>query len=117
MPKTRDNYQVTGATLDAVLRSVNFLFQRMADRIDRMEGIRGEPTIEAPLNMANNPVNDVGAGTDDPDAARLDDVDGIFDQDRSIEGAWTFEELTRFEGPIRVYDATGTVIHSFEGPT
>jgi hypothetical protein len=39
--KTRDNYQVTGNTVPELVNSLNFLLQRIADRLDKLEGIRG----------------------------------------------------------------------------
>lgn len=119
--KTRDNYQITGSTLDDVKRSLNFLLQRMADRMDKVEGIRGTPKMEAALDMSGNRISSLADPIDDADAVSLDDVsqqiEGIAGNDIQVTGSWLFTGITRFVAPVRVYDSDGTLIHSFEGPT
>lgn len=46
MARTRDNYQVNGNTVDELRTSLNFLLQRIADRLDGIEGIRGSAELE-----------------------------------------------------------------------
>lgn len=74
MTRTRDNYQVRGNTVGELIDSVNFLLQRIADRMDKIEGIRGTASIESTLDMNANIITDVGSGTVDDDAARLSDI-------------------------------------------
>ena len=40
MAKTRDSNQITATDLPGVITDLNFLLQRMADRIDKLEGLR-----------------------------------------------------------------------------
>lgn len=121
MSKTRDNYQLTGSTVEEVKRSLNFLLQRFADRMDKIEGIRGSPKMEASLNMSNNRITALADPVSGADAVSLDDltegVDSIIADNIQVTGSWLFSDVTRFEAPIRVYDADGVLIHSFEGPT
>lgn len=104
MAKTRDNYQIAGQTLDEVTRTLNFILQRMADRMDKIEGIRGTSSIESDLDMNQNRVTDVAAGTVSTDAARRSDL---------TPTSPTFTDVT-VEGDLEVKDANGVVIHSME---
>lgn len=38
---TRELYQITAETPDGIRRELNFILQRLADRMDKLEGIRG----------------------------------------------------------------------------
>ena len=42
MTQSRDNYQVMGQELPDVVNRINFILARIADRLDKLEGIRGE---------------------------------------------------------------------------
>ena len=53
MAKTRDNYQITGQTVEELVRNLNFLLQRLADRMDKIEGIRGTSSIEGDVAAQN----------------------------------------------------------------
>lgn len=121
MSKTRDNYQLTGGTVEELKRSLNFLLQRFADRMDKIEGIRGSPKMEASLNMSDNRITSLADPISAADAVSLDDltqgIDAIVSDSVQVTGAWLFSEVTSFEASIRVYDANGELIHSFEGPT
>lgn len=121
MAKTRDNYTVTGNSVPELINSLNFLFQRLQDRMDKIEGIRGQPSIEADLTMNNSVIADVGGGLLTSDAARLADLSDYAQtaQTETISGTWTFQQNTTFEGDVivqddavLVYDANGTLIHS-----
>lgn len=84
MAKTKDNYQVTGRTVQELVMSLNFLLQRMADRMDKIEGIRGTASIESELEIGTNL-----------------DVDLL-----------TAGEIE--SGPVLVSDQDGNTIHSLE---
>ncbi len=47
MPKTREVYIVTGASLEAVKTQLNGFLSRLADRVDKLEGLRGELETES----------------------------------------------------------------------
>ena len=40
MAKTRDSNQITSTDLQGVVVQLNFLLQRLSDRIDKLEGLR-----------------------------------------------------------------------------
>ncbi len=42
MPETRDSYQLSANDFEQLKTELNFIFQRFADRLDQMEGIRGK---------------------------------------------------------------------------
>lgn len=48
MPATRDSYQIFANDFEQLKNELNFILQRIADRLDKMEGIRGtsSPTFE-----------------------------------------------------------------------
>lgn len=77
MTKSRDNYQVSGRTAAELVTSLNFKLQRLGDRMDRIEGIRGTASIESNLDMNNNVIQEVGSGTVTDDAARLSDIAAV----------------------------------------
>jgi len=122
MTKTRDNYQITATTVPELVRTLNFLLQRFADRIDKIEGIRGTASIESDLDMNDNLVTEVGGGSLDDDAARLADltvditaaITAHKAAAETISGAWTFSAEAAFTNDIKVYDAAGNLIHSLE---
>lgn len=138
--RTRDSYIVRGTTPQDIVASINFLFQRLADRMDRIEGIRGTASIESDLDMNSNQITEMESGVVDSDGASIDNLtqnveeaiaDHVADGDphtqytqndetEVVSGTWTFEAETTFEGDIvvddasvLVYDANGTLIHSF----
>ena len=94
MAIAKDNYQVNGTTVPDLTRNLNFLLQRMADRMDQIEGIRGTASVKSDLNMNLNRVTQVGPGTT-TDAARVAD-------------------LVEIPPTVKVYDSDGNLIHSFE---
>lgn len=42
MPTTKENYQISATDLPGVVQRINFVLARIADRLDKMEGLRGE---------------------------------------------------------------------------
>jgi hypothetical protein len=77
MARARDYYRVSGNTVSELVTGLNFLLQRMADRMDRIEGIRGTASIESALDMNSNLIKEVGSGSLQDDAARLSDIDTV----------------------------------------
>ena len=47
MPKSRDNSQITSADWESARVELNFLLQRINDRLDAMEGLRGSLQSES----------------------------------------------------------------------
>jgi len=47
-PQTRDFYVVNGNTVEELRYELNTVLQRMTDRLDKMEGLRGtsSPTVD-----------------------------------------------------------------------
>lgn len=43
---TKETYQVAAQTLPEALARLNFIFARLADRLDKIEGLRGELETE-----------------------------------------------------------------------
>jgi len=42
---SKERYLITGSTLDDILNSLNFAMQRIGDRLDKLEGIRGKTSF------------------------------------------------------------------------
>ena len=53
---SRGNYLVTGNSVQELRNSLNFALQAMGDRLDKLEGIRGKPSL---LTVGVDVVGDV----------------------------------------------------------
>ena len=60
MARTKDSYVITGSTVADIVRELNFTLGRIADRLDRLEGIRGTAEIDGDLETTG----DVSVGGD-----------------------------------------------------
>jgi hypothetical protein len=47
---------IAAQTAPDLARELNFIFQRIADRLDKIEGIRGDASIESPLSVTGGKV-------------------------------------------------------------
>lgn len=130
MPRTRDNYQIQGSTPQDILAQLNFVLQRISDRLDKIEGIRGTASIESTLVMNENTIEQVAAGTADDDAARRDEMaeqiaTHVAESNphtqyarkasaETISAAWVHTaDLEIAEAELRVTDSDDATIHSF----
>ena len=105
-----EHYTITANSIPEMVRSLNFTLARLADRMDKIEGVRGTSTIESDLDMQSNKITDVSAGQESTDVSIVDQLVG---------SGPTFSGLTltgdmATTGDIKVVDSNGTVIHSFE---
>ena len=124
MAKTRDNYQLTGRTVDELVRNLNFLLQRLSDRIDKIEGIRGSASIESDLDMNSNRVVEVAAAVLDSDALTKEQADltGTTPTFSSLATSTTMAVGTSLtvgtdatvSGNVYVYGDDDALIHSLE---
>ena len=62
-------YLVDGSTVDALRQSLNFSLQNIADRLDKLEGVRGKPSMFSDLDMNDKKITN--AGLDDDSAGRI----------------------------------------------
>lgn len=118
MAKTKDVYRVTGRTSDEITRELNFLFARLADRMDRIEGIRGTASIASDLEMNANKVTNIAASTDEEDAARVGSVDDLSTEVDALPTvaeiaatAWTWTDDHEWSGTapyLQLYETDGT---------
>jgi hypothetical protein len=67
MPRSREVYLITGTTVDAVKTQLNTFLSRLSDRIDKIEGLRGE--LETQSGTFSGPVTS-------EDSVRVNDPDG-----------------------------------------
>ena len=42
---SKERYQATGNSVAEIRNSLNFALQRIGDRLDKLEGIRGKPAL------------------------------------------------------------------------
>ena len=42
MPATKENYQITATDLGGLIMRLNSILSRISDRLDKLEGLRGE---------------------------------------------------------------------------
>lgn len=110
MPKSRDSVVLTGRTPEELARQLTFILQRLSDRLDQIEGIRGTATIQSDLVMSENKVREVGAGSVDTDGARLGDLP---EEDVTFNSVTTTENV-EVGGDLKVYGDDGLLIHSME---
>jgi hypothetical protein len=54
--KTRDSYLLSARSVPELVRELNFTFQRIADRLDKIEGIRGSASIDNDLSLQGGPL-------------------------------------------------------------
>ena len=108
---SRDNYSVIGNDIEELKRSLNFLLQRLADRMDKIEGIRGTPTFSSSVDMSSNQINSLAAPTEDDDAARKTDAPG---QGLESTDSPTFAGLT-VNGTITLADAVNIALNTSTG--
>ena len=127
MARTRDSYLVTGSTPEEIKRNVNFLLQRLADRIDKLEGIRGTSSIESNLDMNQNRITDVAEAVDGSDSLTKAQADltgsaptfaqlAVIDLLTVLGTVRAFEAISAFNAAIAFYDADNNLIHSFGAP-
>ncbi len=69
MATSKQVYRVADLALQFILNSIS-------DRLDKMEGWRGDPEFQADVNLNDNKLTHVGAGSDDSDGARRDELLG-----------------------------------------
>jgi len=112
MARTKDNYQITGRTVEELVRNLNFLLQRLADRMDKLEGIRGTSSIESDLDMNSNRIKELAAAVHDDEAINREQADLTGDSPTFNSIASDNDVLVG--GDIKVYDAVDNLIHSLE---
>lgn len=56
MAASREHYQLSATDVIALRTELNFILARIADRFDRIEGIRGTSTIENTLQIGSENV-------------------------------------------------------------
>lgn len=57
--RSRNAVILSGQTAPELNRELSFILQRMSDRLDRIEGLRGTATIESDLVMSSQRVREV----------------------------------------------------------
>ena len=127
---SREHLQLTSLNLF----ELNFKLQRIADRLDAIEGLRGLPNMYGNLDMNLNKIVQVLDPTDANDAAILDtfqailltglnailgtlecdtlevNTTSVFQGDASFESG---ANIAMTNGFIEITDSNGTIIHSF----
>jgi len=99
MTQSKENYQVSGQSLDEIKRNLNFILQRLADRLDKMEGWRGTPEFNTSPDMKTNKVTNLGTPSENTDAATLGDIP---QQDLGPGDSPTFAGITISAGPTSI---------------
>ena len=98
---SREGYRINGSTVEEITRSLSFHLASIANRLDRIEGIRGLSTVESDLDLTGHTILN---GTNIPTQS-LDPADNP-----------EFSGLTISSGVIKITDSNGTVIHQMSGP-
>ena len=66
---SRERYQATGNSVQELRNSLNFALQRIGDRLDKLEGIRGGPSVKSDLDMNDKKI--VNAGLEDDNSGSI----------------------------------------------
>lgn len=66
---TKETYQVTGTDLNGVLLRINSVMARIADRLDKLEGFRGE--LETASGTFTGDITTTGVIVNDDDDRKL----------------------------------------------
>ena len=59
MSKTRENYQLSASNVYELVAQLNFILQRISDRLDKIEGLRGESEVEQVLKVNDADGNNI----------------------------------------------------------
>ena len=59
MSKTRENYQLSANNIYELVAQLNFILQRISDRLDKIEGLRGESEVEQVLKVNDADGNNI----------------------------------------------------------
>ncbi len=86
MATSKENYQVTTTDPQGMQLRMNSIFQSVADRLDKIEGIRGEASIESDLDMNDNTVKNVNITATSITADDLTVTDSLFKGDIFFSG-------------------------------
>lgn len=97
---SREGYRVRANTLDELIRNLNFHFQSISNRLDKIEGIRGVATMESDLDLTGHRILNGNLPTQGVDPGDTPSFEGLV-----IEG-----------GVIKINDSNGTTIHQMGGP-
>jgi hypothetical protein len=120
------------------VNELNFLLQSISDRLDAIEGQRGNPEIFSNLNMQSNLINSVASPVDLNDAAILETITDsvtaalstglnatfgnvtittLTAENATITDTATIDTLDvtdiTISGFLELEDGTATIIHSF----
>lgn len=88
---SREHYTVNAQSIPELTNALNFVLARLADRLDKIEGVRGIATIESRLDMQGNKVTDAAQGTTLSDGVV---VSQISDQALDTTSGPVFQSLT-----------------------
>ena len=106
---TRQVYVVSGSTLEEIRQSFNFHLQDIADRMDKIEGIRGGSSIKSDLDMNDQTINNVNIAATGITADEISAVGATFTGNIFFSGAdsgLVYGEISTLE------NTTETVISS-----
>lgn len=88
---SRETYTVNAQDLQTLLISLNFQLQRISDRLDKIEGVRGTAKIESELDMSSNKIVSTQAPVDGTDVAIKN---SLVNQGLEVTDAPLFASLT-----------------------
>src|SRR3972149_10778368 len=124
---SREGYRISGNTVQELKISLNFFLQSIADRLDKIEGVRGTSTVESNLNLSGNSLINVGnfdqnLGTaDSPRFGGLTiDGDLAVTGDLEVTGDLVIDSLTvdNISGEmITISDENNTIVHQLGDST
>ncbi|MGB0717977.1 MAG: hypothetical protein ACPGO7_01465 [Alphaproteobacteria bacterium] len=122
---SREHYTISAMSIQELTTQLNFALARIADRVDKLEGVRGNPTFESDIDLQTNKITDMSSGTASTDGVRLDQLsdqgldttDGPTFASLTVLGDLVVGDDTSIGDYIFIQDTNGTVIHQFGDDT
>lgn len=100
----RQVYALHNTDLTALIRDLNFHFQDITNRLDAIEGRRGQPAIYNDLNMNNNYINSVAGPAGEDDAVPKSYLVNLTTTKITVTGTSVFGGAAAFGAAVTMAD-------------
>lgn len=111
MTQTKTAYRVTGQNVGMLVTELNFLLQQIGQRLDQIEGLRGNPKFFSATLEFDPAISGYLTAAAGGDSATFVQWDFTDDDVTTVQGLTANTRATRF------YDDNDTLIHSFGAST
>lgn len=112
MTQTKAAYRVTAQNVGMLVNELNFVLQQVSERLDGIEGLRGNPKFFSTTFDFQDTVSGVLSATGSSAA-----FETLSAQDLTATDITTVQGLTAGTQAYKYYDADDQLIHSFGATT